>query len=44
MRRSVICGGQMVDGFVGEGQYFVVDGLGDRKPVKVFEDLGDVVS
>lgn len=34
----------MVEGFVGEDQDFVVDPVGDGKPVKLFEDWSDVMS
>ena len=46
IRGEKVCeirGGQMVECFVGEDQHFVVDAMGDRKPVEVFEDWGDVM-
>ena len=46
IRSEKVCeirGGQMVECFVGEDQNFVVDAMGDRKPVEVFEDWGDVM-
>lgn len=32
-----------MEGFVGEGQDFVGDAVGDGEPVKVFQDWGDLV-
>ena len=36
-------GSQVVQGFVGEGEDFEGDTVGNREPVEVFEDWGDVV-
>ena len=32
-----------MEGFVGEGQDFVSDPVGDGEPVKVFQDWGDMM-
>ena len=36
-------GSKLVKGFVGEGQDFIGDPVGDREPVEVFEDWGNVM-